>query len=179
MEFIGVPRTKFVEVLDYASSKFSSYVLNVPFNSRIARNNISVGGASFVDIVPAWDSTFFKKNGSTGADEDQIVAKCGDFAYRIILDVRISIRSFSDASTISRHGDLVLRKVHHPDRSVLDLGHCQIGGEEKTKGHPHLMLRFSETSLLIGDNDGGRLLSGVVAFVSWGNKRWFQVIGTW
>jgi hypothetical protein len=78
---------------------------------------------------------------------------------------------------VRRHGDFILRKVHHPDRSMLDLGHCQIG-EEKGSGDPHLSIHFSEASLLAAEMDGVRIFGGVDVAISWDDKRWFRVIGT-
>jgi hypothetical protein len=177
-EFIGIAFAKPVELLDYIARELTSDILNVSSEARVAGNNISISNADFCDVVPSGDSRFVEITDGTSSNKNQIIAKCGDFAYRIALNIRTPIPPLSDAPTIGRHGDLILRKVHHSNRPVLDLGHCWIGGEKKAKSRFHLMLSFLETSLVVGDEDGGRLIESAEVFVSSNDRQWFQVIGT-
>src|SRR5712664_4127826 len=101
---------------------------------------------------------------SVGGNENYFPVRCGNLAYTIVW------RSIPDdqSTTISRHDDLVLRVVHHPDGAVLNLGNCRrtgygkVGKQEKPF---HLVLQGGDWTSVVGDGNGGAMLQDFSIFI--------------
>jgi hypothetical protein len=105
-------------------------------------------GPSFFHVAPSLESRTVQEGDSASGHKNQIIAKCGNLTHHITY-----FGWATDAATVSRHGDFILRKMHYPhgpvlDRSELDLGNCRIDDKDKDKRYLHLMVRFLNASLV-------------------------------
>jgi hypothetical protein len=132
--------------------------------------NSPISTQHFINTVPAWRAWKRSlKRSSTGADENEVAARCGDLA--VIITWRTIIET---GSAVSRYHDFLVREVDRPKGAVLDLGKCRIGEQNKTED-VHLILRAHGTSSLVG-RAGKPMFADHTLFLSWDGQRWFQAI---
>ncbi len=177
LELFRVQGSKLAESSGYIGSPRTSYLFNVPLEGRVSGHYISVGRASLLDVIPSRDSRHFEKASRSGADENQIIAECGNFAHRVTFNIWIAIPAFSNGAAIGRHGNFILRKVDNSHGAMLDLGYCRIrqNKEGSERLNIHLKLEFGEGSMVAADAEGRRIIMGVNAFVASHDGQWYQL----